>query len=217
MSAQTISPGEFHAAEGVEDWRALFSGACAYFRSDSYAASAAFVAAIATVDEAEAARPDVDLRHDGVAVRLVTRDVHWMTDRDLRLARAISALARASGLTAEPAAVQDVQLALGAVMTAEIMPFWRAVLGYDQVGDEDLLDPRSRGPLIWFNQMSSLRPNQRIHVDLSVPHDQAEARIAAALAAGGRVVDDSHAPAWWTLADPEDNKVDIATWMGRTG
>jgi len=215
MSLQPISPNDFHAADGVDDWRALFSGACAYFCSDSYRASAAFVAAIAALDEADGARPDVDLRHDGVAVRLVTRDIHWMTERDLRLARAISALARESGLTADPAAVQDVQIAFGAVMTAKIMPFWRAVLGYEQVGDEDLLDPRARGPLIWFKEMASLRPNMRIHVDLSVPHDQAAARIAAAVAAGGRVVDDSHAPAWVTLADPEDNKVDIATWQGR--
>jgi len=215
MSLQPISPNDFHAADGVDDWRALFSGACAYFCSDSYRASAAFVAAIAALDEADGARPDVDLRHDGVAVRLVTRDIHWMTERDLRLARAISALARESGLTADPAAVQDVQIAFGAVMTAKIMPFWRAVLGYEQVGDEDLLDPRARGPLIWFKEMASLRPNMRIHVDLSVPHDQAVARIAAAVAAGGRVVDDSHAPAWVTLADPEDNKVDIATWQGR--
>jgi 4a-hydroxytetrahydrobiopterin dehydratase len=215
MTMQTISAKEFHAAGSVDDWRALFSGACAYFRSDSYAASGAFVAAIAALDEADAARPDVDLRHDGVAVRLVTREVHWITERDVRLARGISALARASGLTAEPGAVQDVQLALGAVMTAEIMPFWRAALGYEPVGEEDLLDPRARGPLIWFKEMSSLRPNLRIHVDVSVPHDQAKARIAAVVAAGGRIVDDSHAPAWWTVADLEDNKVDIATWMGR--
>jgi 4a-hydroxytetrahydrobiopterin dehydratase len=215
MSLQPISPHDFHAADGVDDWRALYSGACAYFRSDSYRTSAAFVAAIAALDEADEARPDVDLRHDGVAVRLVSRDIHRMTGRDLRLARGISALARESSLTADPSAVQDFQLALGAVMTAKIMPFWRAVLGYEQVGDEDLLDPRARGPLIWFKEMASSRPNMRIHVDVSVPHDQAEGRIAAAIEAGGRVVDDSHAPAWVTLADPEDNKVDIATWMGR--
>jgi 4a-hydroxytetrahydrobiopterin dehydratase len=52
----------------------------------------------------------------------------------------------------------------------------------------------------------------RIHIDLSVPRDQAEARIAAALDAGGRIVTDAFAPNWWTIADPEGNEVDIAPW-----
>jgi 4a-hydroxytetrahydrobiopterin dehydratase len=120
-----------------------------------------------------------------MSLQPISPDDFHAAERDLRLARAISALARESGLTADPAAVQDVQIAFGAVMTAKIMPFWRAVLGYEQVGDEDLLDPRARGPLIWFKEMASLRPNMRIHVDLSVPRDQAAARIAAAVTAGG--------------------------------
>ena len=50
---------------------------------------------------------------------------------------------------------------------------------------------------------------------MAVPHDQAEARVAAAIAAGGHLVTDEWAPAWWTLADAEGNEVDVATWMGR--
>jgi 4a-hydroxytetrahydrobiopterin dehydratase len=84
------------------------------------------------------------------------------------------------------------------------------------VGDEDLLDPRGRGPSLWFQQMDAPRSQRnRVHVDISVPHDQAEARVAAAIAAGGHLVSDEHAPAWWTLADAEGNEVDLATWMGR--
>jgi pterin-4a-carbinolamine dehydratase len=45
-----------------------------------------------------------------------------------------------------------------------------------------------------------------------LPHDQVQARIDAALAAGGRIVSDAHAPGWWTLADPEGNEVDLAIW-----
>ena len=52
----------------------------------------------------------------------------------------------------------------------------------------------------------------RIHIDVYVPHDQAEARIAAALTAGGRIVSDANAPGWWTLADPEGNEADLAIW-----
>ncbi len=59
------------------------------------------------------------------------------------------------------------------------------------------------------------RERNRIHVDLFVPHDEAENRVRAALTAGGRLVSDANAPASWTLADPEGNEVDLATWMGR--
>jgi 4a-hydroxytetrahydrobiopterin dehydratase len=48
-----------------------------------------------------------------------------------------------------------------------------------------------------------------------VPHEQAEARIAAALAAGGRMVRDQFAPAWWALVDAAGNEADIATVMSR--
>jgi 4a-hydroxytetrahydrobiopterin dehydratase len=49
-----------------------------------------------------------------------------------------------------------------------------------------------------------------MHVDVSVSRDHVEGRVAAALAAGGRVVweSDEH----WTLADRVGNKVDITAW-----
>jgi 4a-hydroxytetrahydrobiopterin dehydratase len=112
--------------------------------------------------------------------------------------------------------VQSVQLTIDSLVTAEVRPFWRAVLGYQELGDEDLLDPRGRGPSIWFQSMDAPRPQRnRVHVDVFVPYDAAEARVAAALAAGGRLVDDSHAPHWWTLADAEGNEVDVATTFDR--
>jgi 4a-hydroxytetrahydrobiopterin dehydratase len=41
-----ISPRQFHESEGVEDWRVIGDGACAYFRTGSFAASARLVEAI---------------------------------------------------------------------------------------------------------------------------------------------------------------------------
>jgi len=73
------------------------------------------------------------------------------------------------------------------------------------------VDPHFEGPTIWFQQMDDPRPQRnRIHIDLYLPEDQAQARIQAAVAAGGRIVNDAHAPGWWTLADPEGNEVDVA-------
>ena len=73
-----------------------------------------------------------------------------------------------------------------------------------------------RGPSFWFQRMDAPRPQRnRIHIDVWVPHDQAEARIAAAIAAGGHLVTDQHAPSWWVLADAEGNEACVATWMSR--
>jgi 4a-hydroxytetrahydrobiopterin dehydratase len=158
--------------------------------------------------------PDVDLRSDSVTVRLRTND-GTLGEREVALARQISAAARGLGVPVDPSSLQIVQIAIDALVIPDVLPFWRAVLGYRQIDDEDVIDPLFQGPPIWFQQMDAPRPQRnRIHIDVYVPHDQAEARVAAALAAGGHIVNDEHAPGWWTLADPEGNEVDVAP--GRT-
>jgi 4a-hydroxytetrahydrobiopterin dehydratase len=71
------------------------------------------------------------------------------------------------------------------------------------------------GACTYFRTGAPRPQRNRIHIDVWVPHDQAEARIAAAIAAGGHLVTGEYAPAWWVLADAEGNEVDVATWMGR--
>ena len=217
-----LSPKQFHESEGVEDWRVLGDGACAYFRTGSFAAGARLVQAISALPGVDDHHPDVDVRRDGVTVRLLTvaDDYYGMSRRDVELARRISAVARGLGLWADPSAVQSLLVIPGAPVTAGVMPFWRAVLGYEprrDSPDEDLVDPRGRAPSFWFERMDRPRPDGggAIHVAVWVPHEQAEARIAAALAAGGRMVREEFAPSWWTLADAAGNEADIATTMGR--
>jgi 4a-hydroxytetrahydrobiopterin dehydratase len=218
-----ISPKQFHESAGAEDWRVVGDGACAYFRTGSFAAGARLVQAISALPGVDDHPPDIDLRPDGVTVRLLTvaNDYYGMSQRDVDLARRISAAARGLGLAADPSAVQSVLVIPGAASTAEIMPFWRAVLGYEprpDSPDEDLVDPRNRAPGLWFEQMAELRPGGggAIHIAVWVPYEQAQARIAAALAAGGRMVRDTFAPSWWTLADAAGNEIDIATVMHRS-
>jgi 4a-hydroxytetrahydrobiopterin dehydratase len=55
----------------------------------------------------------------------------------------------------------------------------------------------------------------QLHVAAWIAPELAEARVAAALAAGGRIVRDAEAPAGWLLADPEGNEADIATILTR--
>lgn len=215
-----ISWSEFRESDGVDDWRNLSDGACAMFRTPSFAAAAAFVAAISRLPAAEDHAPAVDIRGDGVTVQLVTvtDDYDGMSKRDVELARGISRLAREHDLVSDPSAVQSILLIPGAPSATDVAPFWRAVLGYDgRPGstEDDLVDPRRRGPALWVEPMQEPRADGgALHVAIWVPHEVAEARIAAALAAGGRLVHD-RAPAWWTLADPAGNEADIATTMGR--
>jgi 4a-hydroxytetrahydrobiopterin dehydratase len=87
----------------------------------------------------------------------------------------------------------------------------------DRSGPRDALaDPLAQGPTIWFQQMDAPRPQRnRIHFDMSVPHDEARRRVRAGLDAGGVLVSDAEAPAFWVLADAEGNEACVTTWQGR--
>jgi 4a-hydroxytetrahydrobiopterin dehydratase len=219
---EPITATQFRESDGVDDWRVLSDGANAFFRTGSFVDSARFVGAISRLAGVGDQGPDVDVRHDGVTVRLITitEDYYGMSQPDVELARQISGAARELGLPADPSALQSALVIPGAPVTNEVMPFWQAVLGYEPRGDspdEDLVDPHGRGPAFWFESMHEPRPDGggAIHVAIWVPYEQAAARVAAALAAGGRMVRDEFAPAWWTLADPAGNEADIATIMQR--
>ena len=214
MSEKRTTARAFHDAGGVDDWRVLFSGAHAYFRTGTFAEAARFVAAIADVAEAVGQFPDVDVRPEGVTVRTASGEYGALSDRDVELARGISAEAQALGLEPDPSQVQVVGIAVAQDAGSDVGPFWAAALGYRSLGpNEDVVDRHRRNPHVSFQGLRPPKPGRgRTHIDVSVPADQAEARVAAALAAGGRLVDDSHAPHWWTLASPENHKVDIAAW-----
>jgi 4a-hydroxytetrahydrobiopterin dehydratase len=169
----------------------------------------------------------MDVREDRVIFALQTAEAAWVTPLDAELAREISAAAGEFRLTTQPGisgtgrSVQVVEIGIDAMDIASIRPFWKAVLGYvDEPGrpgpEDPLVDPLGQGPAIWFQRMDAPRPQRnRLHFDVSVPHDQAHQRIAATVAAGGKLVYDAEAPAFWVLADPEGNEACITTWQGR--
>lgn len=215
--ADRVLSRQFHAAAGAEAWRVLPEGAYAFFTTDSFAASARFVEAIsALVPEGD--EPHIDIRDDGVTVliRAFKGEEVGLVRSDLELAQAISATARGMGLTADPAAIQSLSIIPGAIDRREVMPFWQRVLGYEprpDSPDEDLVDPHGRLAPFWFEQMDELRADGAgtIHLVVWVPWDEAESRVAAALAAGGRLVRHNTEERFWTLADPAGNEVDVAT------
>ena len=137
----------------------------------------------------------------------------------LDLVNAIGALAEAADhhpdIDLRYGTVAVVEIAIDAMDIAAIKPFWAAVLGWPADADE-VADPATSGPTVWFQQMDEPRPQRnRIHLDVTVAHDEADARVAAALAAGGTLVSDSRAPSFWILADAEGNEACICTWQAR--
>lgn len=162
----------------------------------------------------------VDLRPDRVLLTLTSPRKVGVTAFEVDLARRIAAAIDGIGLRLEPHSVQGIEIAIDALDIGRIRPFWKAVLAYEEepgAGPKDaIVDPRGQAPTIWFQQMDAPRPQRnRIHLDVSVPHDEAPQRIQAALEADGVLVSDAHAPAFWVLADGEGNEACVTTWQGR--
>jgi 4a-hydroxytetrahydrobiopterin dehydratase len=177
----------------------------------------------------DATRLRMDVRGGRVDLTLpsVSRRTGFTAD-DVEAARRISGALADAGYAVTPLrnaagdrSVQAWEIAIDAMDIARIRPFWKAVLAYhDEPGgdgpEDALADPVGEGPTVWFQQMDEPRPQRnRIHFDITVPHDEADQRRAAALAAGGTLVSDAEARAFWILADAEGNEVCICTWQDR--
>jgi len=183
-------------------------------------ASEAAALAISAVGADGQGHLTVDIRADRAVLRLQSADACCVTGRDIRLAHEVSEALTAKGFRLNPGVVQALEIAIDALDIPLVRPFWQAITGYvDEPGSElnaALIDPSGRSPAIWFQQMDAPRPQRnRIHIDVDVPHQAAKARIDAALAAGGTLLSDQEAPAFWVLADPEGNEACICTWQGR--
>lgn len=217
MEYTRLNPSEFAAAEGVDDWRFVLGAIHAEFALDSFPSGAGLVSAIADAAEEAVHHPDVALRYPGIVrVTLTTHAVGGLTTLDVELARTISRLANDAGAEARPQVAQGIEVAIDTMDADRIRPFWAAVLGFRENESGDLIDPVRVGPRVWFQQMDEPRTERnRFHLDISVPHDVADERIEAALAAGGRLVSDARARAFWVLADADGNEACICTWQDR--
>jgi len=216
-------------AVAATGWRYLLGTLCASVPVGSLGRAAEVAAAaVAACGERADRHLRVDLRPDRVELSLQDRSVAALTVRDTRLAHEVTAaLGRLGAAIAPPVAaryprpVQTLEIGIDAMDIPAIRPFWKAVLGYADEPTHDgatdaIVDPVGQLPAVWFQQMDAPRPQRnRMHVDITVAHDEARARLAAALAAGGTLLRDAEAPAFWVLADPEGNEVCICTWQNR--
>jgi 4a-hydroxytetrahydrobiopterin dehydratase len=171
----------FLAAEGVADWVVLHGGAMAVFRVPSLAEAARLAEAVAQIPGLDGAL--MTLADGQLTVRL-TRGVFRLEERHVELAQAISAVAREHGATADRTLAQEVQLAIAAQPDAIDVGFWRAVLGYAELADDNAVDPLAHGSTVWMQGIDPAKSlRHAMHVDVSVAREQAEHRLAAALAA----------------------------------
>lgn len=217
MSSTTMGHDAIEA-EGLADWTKLSSALHARFLTGDFATGLRLVNAIGAEAEEMNHHPDLDLRYPHLDVRLMSHDAGGVTGRDIRLARRISELASAEGAHADRSAVTLVDLGLDSWDWPAIRPFWAAVLGLPEGGDDDhwVVDPAGSLPDLWFQGTDAHEtPRQRFHYDVWVAPEVAADRISAAIAAGGVLVADDEAPSFTVLADVQGNKACVCTSADR--
>lgn len=203
---------DFLAADGVQDWAVLHGGAAAFFKTSSMRAAANLVSAIADLPIQLGSAFRLTVSDGGVAVRL-SRDIWQIKAEHIELARAISAIAQQHCAQPDRRAVQEVQLAIAAKQDMIDIGFWRAVLGYEAAAEDNAVDPLGHGSTVWMQEIDASKAlRHAMHIDISLPIEHIQDRLSAAIAAGGHIVDDSHAPSHWTLSDRAGNRVCIAGW-----
>jgi 4a-hydroxytetrahydrobiopterin dehydratase len=208
MNEQRVSPNKFREAGGVGDWRIAAASAIAFYRTESYGQALEVAQAVGAVTD----RAGIDIRDLGVTVRLNADMGVGFTGTHVDLAQRIQAAVRELGVSADPSRVQQAQVTIDTTDIERIRPFWAAVLNYEEVGEEDVLDPLGYNMPIWFQEVREPRPERgRFHIDVMVAYDQVRARVDAALAAGGRIAEDRFVPMSWTLADPDGNLADVTS------
>lgn len=208
---------------GLADWRQILGRIKARFRTGDFATGLALVNKIGRAAEAVNHHPEVLLTYADVIVTLASHDVQGITSRDLDLAQQISRLAAELGIGADVSGLTQLELGLDTSLGTELAPFYAALLG-GRVDQGEPVDSSGQTPTVWWQDRNeadeeSALPGQpfeqRWHFDVWVPHDEGERRLQAVLDAGGHLVSDVAAPAYWVVEDHDGNRSCICTAAGR--
>jgi 4a-hydroxytetrahydrobiopterin dehydratase len=212
-----VLTGQQVAEQDLAGWAHLGNGLYTRIATPDFATGLALVNAIGEAAGSADNHPHVGLHNTHVDIALVNHDTGDVSERDVALAHTITHLTTAAELSLDGTSLSRINLALDTPDRQGIRPFWRALLAFeDRPGtDKVVRDPAGNLPSVWFQRSGNDEPRQRWHLDVWIDPAQVEPRIEACLAAGGRVVDDTKAPAFWVLADAEGNRSCLATWQGR--
>jgi 4a-hydroxytetrahydrobiopterin dehydratase len=203
---------EFLQADGLEDWVVLHGGPSAVFVTENFVDAAELARAVARLPGLDGSRAQLTIVSKRLTVRL-TREIWKIEAEHIELAREISKVAKSLGAVADPNQVQEVQFAIAAKPDAIDLGFWKAVLGYDPMLEDNAIDPLGVSSTVWMQDLEEGKTlRHAMHIDVSLSKEGAQARVDAALEAGGVLVDGSHAPSWWILADRSGNKVCVVAW-----
>ena len=213
------------AQAGLTEWRKLAQGLHARYLTDDFATGVRFVAAVGEAGDEIGHHPRVTIGQGHVDLELVTADavyrddegtehvVEWVTQQDVDLARRVTDIAAEHQLDADPASVSEIELGLDAAGSATVAPVWAALLTGDAASQgrgspsDEVRDATARVPNLWFDDRADdADSGQRFHVEVYVAPEVAQQRVAAAVAAGGVIVDDTNAPGLTVLADQEGNR-----------
>lgn len=206
--------GEQIAAERLEGWAYWLNALHTRVATPDFATGLALVDAIGAEAERCDHHPELDLRYSYLSIRTTSYDTGGVTSRDVRLARVISELVAAAGLSPGCQSVSQVEFGLDTPDGGGPAPFWAAILG-GEVSNGEVTSPHGDFPTVWFQRCAGEEPRQHWHPDVWLDPALVQPRIDAAVAAGGRLVTDEYAPSFWVLEDPEGNKVCLCTWQER--
>jgi hypothetical protein len=215
-----VPGGPLGESIGTADWQVVFS-AMACYRVTSPTQQRDLAAAAAALADDTGFPLMVDLR-PGLVIIDSGKDqwddeAHGLELDFTDLAGKIQTAAREFGATADAGLPRFAQLFLDAADVAAVRAFWVAALGYahDRRAEAtDIHDPRRLNPVLVFQELDASeterrRQRNRIHFELAVPSDLAQARLATTVAAGGRLLDESEHR--WAVADPEGNELVIVS------
>lgn len=218
---ETLSPTQVRDA-GLVDWRQILGRLKVRFRTGDFRTGLALVDKIGAAAESANHHPDIQLTYSDVIVTLTSHDVRGITSRDLDLARHISSHAAQLGVSSDATSLTQLELGLDTALGPQLAPFYAALLG-GEVEDGEPVDHSGQVPTVWWQEPDGDETwalpeqpfTQRWHFDVWVAQDEGERRLQAVLDAGGRLVSDRAAPAYWVVEDVDGNRSCICTPTGR--
>lgn len=208
-----VTPAQAQAQ--LPDWTVIDGRLELSVRAKNFLAAIEFINRFAAIAEEQNHHPDFDVRYNTIRLRVVSHDVGGLSDRDLAFAEAVDELIAELELQRQPQKISRTHVVFTTSQRAAIKPFWQAILDFKDDGDDGLADRSDVLPPVRF--LSGQRPTEAaggVHLEVFVPAAFAQARLQAALDAGGTLVSEAAAgdvSHTWELRDADGNTVTLHT------